>query len=356
MPKPHVFTIIMDTYNRPAFLREAVTAVRRQTYENLEIILVNNGATPETVEYLHEVESQDNRVKLVHFEENQFSWDDPAKMFDVCLNAGLKAATGDYVWYQSDDDWMADDYAEKMVALFQGNSECTTASGLAVYVDATGNIIDEPPTNFRPRYMPGHELTLAYVRGNSSYFKTPGSMFTFKRDVLVKAGGFHRAGEHSQFYGITPFGVFGFDATARFYWRRHEGQLNLMLSARGWIGIKEVWDCLKEWEIERRWQIFGADVAREVVSYLKKSECRRAALWFVQHLAGGQFSSARRILVLMWYRWHFWRLVTIFAPRVLLIGTTRRLLKRVIRWGFKIFPVVGRISPRFAQLRDRVER
>ena len=53
-----VFTAIVCTYNRPALLMEAVAALRRQTYENMEIILINNGATAETVAYLHEVHSQ----------------------------------------------------------------------------------------------------------------------------------------------------------------------------------------------------------------------------------------------------------------------------------------------------------
>ena len=48
MTRLPVFTAIMCTYNRPALLMEAVGALRRQTYENLEIILINNGGTPET--------------------------------------------------------------------------------------------------------------------------------------------------------------------------------------------------------------------------------------------------------------------------------------------------------------------
>ena len=49
MPKTPVFTTIIDTFYRPALLKEAVMALQRQTYGNLEIILVNNGAAEETV-------------------------------------------------------------------------------------------------------------------------------------------------------------------------------------------------------------------------------------------------------------------------------------------------------------------
>src|SRR2546428_10463780 len=128
----------MDTYFRPHLLKVAVDAVRRQTYENIELILVNNGGTAETVDYLHELETQDKRVKLVHFKENQYKPFEPGLIIQVCYNAGLSAATGDYVFHQSDDDVIADDYVEKMVALFGGNRARTNAAGLARRIHPDG--------------------------------------------------------------------------------------------------------------------------------------------------------------------------------------------------------------------------
>ena len=243
----------MDTYNRPALLREALNAIVNQTYEKLEIIFVNNGGTKETVEILHEIAAKDQRIKLVHFQENQYSPEDPTKMVYTCLNAALKIAQGDYVWYQSDDDVLSQDYAEKMVKLFEHNSECITAAGLPVSVDFKGNILDLQPRthNFRPRYMPGHLLTLDYFRGGLM-FTAPGTIFTIKREVLLKAGGYHRAVELSHMVGIVPFGITGFDETALFYWRRHEAQLNKHLNANGHIGIKETLALLEDWDIKQR--------------------------------------------------------------------------------------------------------
>lgn len=262
MSKSHMFTIIMDTYYRPALLKQAVEALFRQTYDNLEIILVNNGATPETIEYLHQVAAMDKRVKLVHFEENQYSPEDPVKMADVCYNAGLAAATGDYVFYQSDDDMMADDFVEKMVALFKENPECTSAHGLPVTIDLQGEKLKEDfrRHNQRPRYTPGHLLALSYLRGGTMY-SAPGTAFAFKREVLIKGGGYHRAVDVLHIFGIVPFGVTGFDETAVFYWRRHEGQLNKLITSNGWLGIGNMFDALEVGAVEQRWQVFGADVA-----------------------------------------------------------------------------------------------
>ena len=89
------FTAIMCTYNRPALMKEAVAALCRQTYQNMEIILINNGGTPETVEHLNHIAATDSRVILVNFEENVWTRDDPGMYVDVCFNAALNVATGD---------------------------------------------------------------------------------------------------------------------------------------------------------------------------------------------------------------------------------------------------------------------
>jgi glycosyltransferase involved in cell wall biosynthesis len=348
-----VFTIIMDTFYRPALLRHAVEALFRQTYPYLEIILVNNAATPETIEYLRQVEAQDNRVKLVHFNENQYSWDNPMKIVN-CFNAGLEVATGDYVWYQSDDDWIADDYAEKMVRLFVDNPECTTAAGLPVGADIQGRIRDTGPrtTNLRPRYTPGNQLALDYLRGGKMY-SAPGTMFTIRREVLVKAGGYHRSLEDSHLYGIVPFGVSGFDDTALFYWRYHEGQVNKLLTSQGYWFSDEFFGLLQEWEIERRWQVFGNEVAREVVTTLKKNHYRSAAEWLAIYLGTGNFKACRRLVQKIGGHPGFWQEV----PRALRhMKISMEYLKGPIRTLFHLWPGLADVSPRLATLRKRAEK
>jgi glycosyltransferase involved in cell wall biosynthesis len=357
MPKAPVFTTIIDTYYRPALLREAVAALQRQTYENVEIILVNNGATEETIEYLHEVADTDSRVKLIHFQENQFSFDDPHKRIDVCLNAGLRIAEGDYIWYHADDDLIADDYAEKMVALFQGNSECTTAAGIPVAIDAQTQVISNETrtSNYRPRYMPGNLLALDNLRGGRAIFRAPGQIFTIRRDVLVKAGGFHRSIVLSQLYGIVPFGITGFDESAVFYWRYHDGQLGKKMSAWGWIGIDEDRVLLKEWEIERRWQEFGAGVAKEVVSTMEQQTCQHAADWFLINLGAWRFPACFRLLRKMWRRSQFWT-AALAHPKQLFASPVWHVVKPPVRWLFRLWPRLGKLVPGLASVRHRVNR
>jgi len=355
MSKLPLFTIIIDTYYRPAMLKEAVNALLRQTYGNLEIILINNGATKETIEYLYEVAVLDKRVKLLHFKENQYSPNDPVKMLDTCLNPALKMATGDYIWYQSDDDLIADDYVEKMVALFQGNPECTTAAGLTVSIDIEGNVIPEPRiSNFRPRYIPGHTLALDSLR-DGKMFSAPGTIFTIRRDVLIRAGGFHRCIERSHLYGIVPFGVTGFDETAIFYWRRYDSQLNKQLSTRGWIGTDIAFALLKDWEIERRWQVFDKEVAREVVTRIENKIYENAAKCFAINLFFLRFPASWRVASKIWYRWSFLRKIPRACFREFSRLTRQQLprLKPLVRYLFKIWPGLANASSWLKHLRDK---
>lgn len=363
MAAAHKFTAIMDTYYRPKMLKQAVDALLRQTHENLEIILIDNGGTLETKEYLHEAESEDSRIRLLHFEENQFSWDDPLKMLDTCLNPALEMATGDYVWYQADDDLISDDYAEKMVALFNEDRECTTAAGLPMSVDVDGNLRDVGPrvNNFRPRHMPGRELVLKIVRGDRSLFGAPGSIFTIQRDALVKSGGYHRNLENGHLYGIVPFGVTGFDETAYAYWRYHSGQLHRSMSTRGLIGTKETFSLLREWDIKNRWQVFGSDEANEVSAYLHHNACSRSAAWFVRLFYSGHFPGVIRILGTTWSHGCFWGSIPrnltqvqwfVFALR----DGSKRILKGLFKGLFSLWPGLARVSPRLETLRQRANR
>ena len=58
----------------------------------------------ETRELLHELESKDKRIRLLHFKENQYSPSDPHRMFAACFNPALEMSTGNYIWHQDADD------------------------------------------------------------------------------------------------------------------------------------------------------------------------------------------------------------------------------------------------------------
>jgi glycosyltransferase involved in cell wall biosynthesis len=337
MSQQSLFSIMTLAYRRLDYLRQAVEAMQRQSYRNIEIVIVNNGAVPEVLEYLKQLESREPRVKLVHFEKNQYSNDDPMGIVDICFNAGLKAATGEYFWYQSDDDLIAEDFVEKMVELFQENPACTSAAALAKSMDAKGNVLEEArTTNFRPRYMPGHLLALSTLNhhrhhSGSLMFDAPGSIFVFRREELIRAGGYHRDVERSHLYGIVPFGVTGFDETAILYWRRHEEQLNKSQTAQGFTGFDEAVSLLKNWQIKEKWQVYGQDMASYVVQRIYETSAESATAWFVINLYFFRPKSSWRLFKSLWNQSYFWRRVFV------LLWTEKKYFKYYLKPKFRRF-------------------
>lgn len=339
------FTVISCAYKRLDYLKKAVAALRRQTYENIEIILVNNGATPEVVQYLHELENEDQRVKLIHFSENQSTPNDPAMFVEVCLNPALGMATGDYIWWQSDDDFIADDYAEKMVSLFQGNSECISAAGLPVSVNRDGAVEDTGPrnSNFRPRYMDGRDLALDHAKGGRKLLATPGTIFTLDREALINAGGFRQPLESSHLYGVVPFGVTGFDETALSFWRHHEGQLNREATARGLIGAHETFSLFKDWQIKKRWEGFGGRMAQELTAAIEREQCSKAANWMTNYIYSWRIKAAFRLTRTMWRHPQFWlRIPFKLVARAASVRPIRRFLRFNVRATFHLLSALTR--------------
>jgi hypothetical protein len=290
-------------------------------------------------------------VKLLHFNENQYEPWDPHRMFAACFNPALEISTGDYIWYQDDDDIIAMDYIEKMVTLFQGNADCSSASGLVKSIDAKGDFIkgtNYRTTNYRPRYMPGHILALDVLKGSSVMYGYPGQIFSFKRDTLLKYGGFHKSYEYHHLYGIVPFGITGFDETAYFYWRRHEGQLNKTLSVQGWVATKEIFSLANNLDREGKWKIYGNDTAKYLVKKIKDDQTENAAYWFALNLFSLRIKASMTTLRDIWFYPKFW----LCLPKALL--QTRNFLKQWYLLSRPILkPLLNHINRNYPELKNK---
>ncbi|MCL2575620.1 MAG: glycosyltransferase [Defluviitaleaceae bacterium] len=93
MPK---ISVLLLTYNREHFLPKIIDCLKKQTYQDYEVILVNNGSTDGTAKICDEYALLDCRVKLVVMPEN--------KGKAPGFNAGLAVAAGEYITCVDDDD------------------------------------------------------------------------------------------------------------------------------------------------------------------------------------------------------------------------------------------------------------
>lgn len=90
-------SVIVAAFNSEKTIRRCLKSICGQSYENLEIILVNDGSKDSTLEIMEAFKKKDARIKIVN-QEN--------KGAGLAKNAGLKQATGQYVSFVDSDDWI----------------------------------------------------------------------------------------------------------------------------------------------------------------------------------------------------------------------------------------------------------
>ena len=95
--KKDKISIIVPVYNTEEFVEKCINSICRQTYDNLEIILVDDGSTDHTLQILQEMSKTDQRIVVLH-QNNQ-------GVTSARLN-GVKVATGDWIGFVDGDDYI----------------------------------------------------------------------------------------------------------------------------------------------------------------------------------------------------------------------------------------------------------
>ncbi len=99
-------SVIVPVYNKEKYLERCVKSLLSQTYENIEIVLVNDGSTDNSGILCDKLKSEDTRIRVIHKENGGLS---------SARNAGIKVATGDYVGFVDSDDSVDENMYESLL-------------------------------------------------------------------------------------------------------------------------------------------------------------------------------------------------------------------------------------------------
>lgn len=100
-------SVIVPIYNTAKCLPKCINSILRQTYQNLEIILVNDGSTDDSGKIADEYAKKDTRIKVIH-QKNQGR--------SAARNKGLKSATGSYISFTDSDDEVRPTFIAELLA------------------------------------------------------------------------------------------------------------------------------------------------------------------------------------------------------------------------------------------------
>lgn len=131
-------SVILTVYNKPEWLNECIDSVFNQTYQNWELIILEDNSPDPTVKEIIEQYTDDPRVVVYYSnvsEEERFL----TARYATLINIGVKyISSGDYITYLTDDDFFYPHRLERMVKELEENPEIHAVYGSQQTVDASG--------------------------------------------------------------------------------------------------------------------------------------------------------------------------------------------------------------------------
>lgn len=106
--EPVLVSVIVPIYNIVEWLPRCVDSIRRQTYRNLEIILVDDGSTDNSGAMAEKFAMEDKRVRVFHKENGGVS---------TARNLGIEKARGEYIGFVDSDDYIEPEMYERLLAV-----------------------------------------------------------------------------------------------------------------------------------------------------------------------------------------------------------------------------------------------
>jgi glycosyltransferase involved in cell wall biosynthesis len=102
-------SVIIPVYNVESYLEKCLNSVINQTYNDIEIILVNDGSTDQSLEIIIHKSKMDSRIIFVDKKNSGVS---------SARNEGIKMSTGELIAFLDADDWLEINFLEKMVRVY----------------------------------------------------------------------------------------------------------------------------------------------------------------------------------------------------------------------------------------------
>jgi len=221
-------SVIIPTYNRPTYLKQALDSVVNQTYTNMEIIVVDDGSE---VNYAQEICNKFKNTRYIYKKNGGLS---------SARNYGILNAKGEYIAFLDDDDFWREDKLQKQVEALKMNPSIDLVHSSALVVDekgtSTGTIIGASPNKIHKRsgYVFWNALGVWVVKSPTPLIRKK----VFKSDLMFDET--IKVGEDIDFYQRMFYRhkVLYINEPLAFY-REYNNEERLSLQKVKYIGIEK---------------------------------------------------------------------------------------------------------------------
>lgn len=163
-------SVVISIFNDEKYVESALNSVLEQTYENIELVVVNDGSQQATTDILRQFASTDERIRLIEQENHGLAYS---------LNKGIEMAKGYYIARMDSDDWSYPQRFQKQVEFLESNKDCVAVGSLAEIIDMEGDFV-------HVRKVPLSREQTRRVLPNKTPFIHPSVMF--RRESAIAAG------------------------------------------------------------------------------------------------------------------------------------------------------------------------
>jgi glycosyltransferase involved in cell wall biosynthesis len=177
--KPKV-SVIIPTYNRAHYIQKALDSVMAQTYQDFEVIVIDDGSTDNT----REVVKQYGEKVRYFYQENTG--------IPGARNAGIRNSAGDYIAFLDSDDYWVKEKLERQMALFSEHPEYGMVASCCASIEQDGS--------FREKNRPGKSGWILEDIFQKNFIRTSSAIV--KRECLEKIGLFDEELQQCQEYDL----------------------------------------------------------------------------------------------------------------------------------------------------------
>jgi len=215
MFNPPKISVLMSVYNGKPYLSSAVESIIKQTFEDFEFIIVDDGSVDGSSELLDNYAKQDRRIKVIH-QDNQG--------LTKSLNRCLLQASGTFIARIDADDYCLHDRLEVQINIMENDPDLVVLGSSRMIVDGNGNYLR---TNFPPLTDLGIRWHLLY---NNCFYH---SSVIYRGDILRKNDLTYDENHlHSQDYALWSkllnYGKGRNILQPLIYFRSHQSQISIL--------------------------------------------------------------------------------------------------------------------------------
>lgn len=124
-------SIVIPVYNNEKYVEKCIDSLLRQTYTNIEILIINDGSNDGSKVILERLSLVDNRIRLFHQKNGGVA---------KARNKGISEATGEYLTFVDGDDYISETYIENFITEIERTQADMLICGIS-YVDENGKLL-----------------------------------------------------------------------------------------------------------------------------------------------------------------------------------------------------------------------